>query len=48
MLLEKPDVLHLHSPKAAGLGSFVGRILRVKNIIYTVHGWAFNEDRSLL
>ncbi len=27
------------------MGSFLGRILRVKNIIYTVHGWAFNEDR---
>ncbi len=42
---EKPDVLHLHSPKAAGLGSVVGRILRIKSIIYTVHGWTFNEDR---
>ena len=43
----KPDVLHLHSPKAAGLGSFAGKLLGVKKIIYTVHGWAFNEDRSL-
>jgi len=42
---EKPDVLHLHSPKAAGLGALAGRLLRVKKIIYTVHGWAFNEDR---
>jgi glycosyltransferase involved in cell wall biosynthesis len=42
----KPDILHLHSPKAAGLGSFAGRLLGVKKIIYTVHGWAFNEDRS--
>ncbi len=43
----RPDVLHLHSPKAAGLGSLAGRLLRVKKIIYTVHGWAFNEDRSI-
>lgn len=43
---ERPDILHLHSPKAAGLGSFVGRVLGVKKIIYTVHGWPFNEDRS--
>lgn len=43
----KPDVLHLHSPKAAGLGSVIGRILRVKNIVYTVHGWAFNESRPV-
>ncbi len=42
---EKPDVLHLHSPKAAGLGALAGRLLGVKKIIYTVHGWAFNEDR---
>ncbi|MEK7646074.1 MAG: glycosyltransferase family 4 protein [Patescibacteria group bacterium] len=43
----KPDVLHVHSPKAAGLGALAGRLLRVKNIVYTVHGWAFNEDRPL-
>jgi len=45
---ERPDVLHLHSPKAAGLGSFTGRVWGIKKIIYTVHGWAWNEDRSLL
>ena len=44
---EKPDVIHLHSPKAAGLGALAGRLLRVKKIIYTVHGWAFNENRPL-
>lgn len=43
----KPDVLHLHSPKAAGLGALAGRILRVPHIIHTVHGWAFNESRPL-
>ncbi len=42
---ERPDIVHLHSPKAAGLGSIASRILRVKKIIYTVHGWAFNEER---
>ncbi len=42
---ENPDILHLHSPKAAGLGSLCGRILGIRKIIYTVHGWAFNEDR---
>lgn len=44
---EKPDILHLHSPKAAGLGSLSARILKIKKIIYTVHGWAFNEERPL-
>ncbi len=43
----RPDILHVHSPKAAGLGSVAGRVLGVKSIIYTVHGWSFNEDRSL-
>lgn len=44
---EKPDILHLHSPKAAGLGALSARILKIKKIVYTVHGWAFNENRPL-
>jgi glycosyltransferase involved in cell wall biosynthesis len=44
---KRPDVIHLHSPKAAGLGSLAGRLLRVKKIITTVHGWTFNEIRPL-
>ncbi len=43
----KPDVLHLHSPKAAGLGAIAGRLARTPQILYTVHGWAFNESRPL-
>jgi|ERR1035437_333389 glycosyltransferase involved in cell wall biosynthesis len=42
---EKPDILHLHSPKAGGIGAFAGRLRRVPKIIYTAHGWAWNEDR---
>ncbi len=42
---EAPDVVHLHSPKAGGLGALVARIVGVKKIIYTAHGWAFFEDR---
>lgn len=45
---KRPDVLHLHSPKAAGLGSFAGRLMRVKTIITTVHGFTFNEDRPFV
>ena len=44
---KKPDIIHLHSPKAAGLGSLAGRLLRVKKIITTVHGWTFNESRPI-
>ncbi len=45
---KRPDVIHLHSPKAAGLGSLAGRLLGVKTIITTVHGWTFNEDRPII
>ncbi len=42
----KPDILHLNSPKASGLGSLAGRMLFVHRIIQTVHGWSFNENRQ--
>lgn len=42
---EKPAVLHVNSSKAAGMGSLAGRILGVKKIIFTVHGWPFKEKR---
>ncbi len=45
---EKPDVLHVNSSKLAGFGAFVGWCLRVPTIIFTAHGWPFNEDRNLL
>lgn len=42
---EKPDVIHINSSKAGLLGSVAGRLTRVPKIIFTAHGWAFNEDR---
>lgn len=42
----KPDVVHLNSSKIGGLGTLAARILFVPKIIFTIHGWAFNEDRS--
>lgn len=42
---EKPDILHINSSKAGGLGALIGRLLSVPKIIFTAHGWAFNEDR---
>lgn len=44
---KRPDILHLHSPKASGLGALAGRLLRVKKIVTTVHGWTFNESRPI-
>ncbi len=41
---ERPQVIHLNSSKAAGLGALVARILSVPNIVFTVHGAPFRED----
>lgn len=43
---EKPDIVHLNSSKIGGLGALAARISGVPKIIFTGHGWAFNEDRS--
>lgn len=43
--VERPDVLHLNSSKAGGLGALAGRIAGTRRIIFTAHGFAFNEDR---
>lgn len=43
---ESPDVLHLNSSKAGGLGALAGRIAGVQRIIFTAHGFAHNEMRS--
>jgi glycosyltransferase involved in cell wall biosynthesis len=45
---EKPDVVHLNSSKIGGLGALAGRIAKVPKIIFTAHGWAFNEQRNIL
>ncbi len=43
----KPDILHLNSSKAAGLGGVMGRMCGVKKIVLTVHGAPFREDRNV-
>jgi glycosyltransferase involved in cell wall biosynthesis len=43
---KRPDILHLNSSKISGLGALAGRISGIKNIIFTSHGWAFNENRN--
>lgn len=44
---ERPDVVHLNSSKAGGLGAFAARLAGVKKIVFTAHGWPFLEKRSL-
>ena len=52
---EKPSVMHVNSSKLAGLSAFVGWCLKTftiahlpLHIIFTAHGWPFNEDRNKL
>lgn len=45
---EKPDIVHLNSSKAGGLGALAARMAGVKQIVFTVHGWAYNEPVSPL
>jgi len=42
----QPDILHLNSSKAGGIGALAGRSVGVKKIIYTAHGWAHREARN--
>lgn len=44
---EHPDVLHLNSSKAGGLGALAGRIVGTRRIVFTAHGWAHGESRPL-
>jgi glycosyltransferase involved in cell wall biosynthesis len=45
---EKPDIVHLNSSKAGILGALAGRIARIPRLVFTVHGWPFNEPVSSL
>jgi glycosyltransferase involved in cell wall biosynthesis len=44
---ERPDVVHLNSSLVGVAGAFSARLIGVHRIIFTAHGWAFNEERSL-
>lgn len=43
---ERPDIIHLNSSKMGFLGALAGRLTRVPKIVFTGHGWSFNEERS--
>ena len=46
---EQPNVVHLNSSKVGGIGSLAARLAGIKKIVFTAHGWAFNEiQRSKL
>jgi glycosyltransferase involved in cell wall biosynthesis len=43
----RPDIVHLNSSKAGGVGSVAARLARVPRIVFTAHGWPFWEQRPL-
>lgn len=45
---EKPDVVQISSSKAGLFGAIAGRLAGVPRIIFTAHGWTFNEERPRL
>ncbi|MDO8604802.1 MAG: glycosyltransferase family 4 protein [bacterium] len=45
--IEKPRVVHVNSAKAGGVGALAARLAGVPKIIFTAHGWAFNEERPV-
>lgn len=44
---ERPDVVHLNSSKAGGVGALAARFARVPKIVFTAHGWPFGEQRNI-
>ena len=44
---ERPDVVHLNSSKAGGVGALAARTAGVPNIIFTVHGLPEDEARNV-
>jgi glycosyltransferase involved in cell wall biosynthesis len=45
---EKPDIVHLNSSKAGGIGALAARLAGINKIIFTAHGWPFREQRTLV
>lgn len=48
---ERPDIVHLNSSKAGGIGAVAASAAKIfsanfrQRTVFTVHGWAFGEDR---
>lgn len=50
---EKPDIVHLNSSKAGGVGALAARSASWRSghpikVIFTAHGWPFGEQRNFL
>lgn len=47
LVAEQPDILHCNSSIGGLAGVVAGRLARTPRVLFTAHGWAFNEDRPL-
>lgn len=45
---ERPDIVHLNSSKAAGIGALAARLAFVPKIFFTAHGWPYLEKRGFM
>ncbi len=48
LIKRAPDMIHLNSSKMGLVGSLAGRLAGVPHIVFTAHGWTFNENRTLV
>ena len=46
MKKEKYDIVHVHTPVAAILGRVAAKLVGIKHIVYTAHGFYFHEGMS--
>ena len=44
----RPDIVHLHSSKMGFIGGIACRMVGIKKIIFTIHGWPYNELRPAI
>lgn len=44
----RPDVVHVNSSKAGGIGALAAHLVGVERIVFTVHGWPFAESRNIV
>lgn len=45
---EMPDVVHLNSSKAGGVGALAARLAGIETIVFTVHGLPWDENRNFI